>query len=128
MKATHYQLHWQIFSSLQFLNMNMSCCLSVIIYGVRSGDSCALLCDLFFRYHPSADSGNEGSRESTIPFTPVSICACTVSSYRVRSIIVRPETAIITTKCTTVVPHCLALQQSFLFNCFLLGRRHRCSR
>ena len=60
-----------------------------------------LLQDLFFTYHPSADNGNGGSNDRTIPFTPVSICTCTssISSYRTSSVATSPTVAVMATKC-----------------------------
>ena len=64
---------------------------------------------LLFKYHPSADSGNDGSRESIIPFIPVLICACTnsINSYTARSVTISPRIVTITTNCTKILPQYL---------------------
>jgi len=60
---------------------------------------------------PSAESGNDGSNDRTIPFTPVSICTCTssITSYRATSVRMSPMVVMIMTKYKHILPQHLAL-------------------
>ena len=99
--------------------MLIDCCSSAICCSVFPLEvMAAFIWDLFFRYHPTADSGNDGSRESNIPFRPVSICTCTTSinSYRARSVIISPRIEKIITRRMIFFPKCFGLRHSLLFD------------